>query len=276
MSYTGSGEQQDESRNELMQSLHQLFEKGSYSDLIVKCGDDVYKVHKAILCSRSVYFQKACDNMAFQEAQTGVIDFEVEEPVHPVAVKLTMHYLYHLDYPHQPMPQDGDAVTGVTEPETVANTTSHDGDAVHLTRIRCNAEVGRSCNKKKCQKHKRGRGLPPSSNLTTHARVFAIAEYLVIPGLKVLAVKKFREEVQKSWNSDDFFEAMEVVYTSTGEDVREMRDAIVDAIHSHQELLDSVRVKHSLRNNPPLTFDVLMRLRQTAILKETGLYDEWR
>jgi len=32
---------------------------GDYSDLAIKCGDDMYKVHKLIVCTRSEFFARA-------------------------------------------------------------------------------------------------------------------------------------------------------------------------------------------------------------------------
>jgi len=32
---------------------------GDYSDLAIKCGDDIYKVHKLIVCTRSEFFARA-------------------------------------------------------------------------------------------------------------------------------------------------------------------------------------------------------------------------
>ena len=32
-----------------------------YSDLVVRCGEAEYKVHRAILCPRSAFFAKACN-----------------------------------------------------------------------------------------------------------------------------------------------------------------------------------------------------------------------
>ncbi|KAF2221710.1 hypothetical protein BDZ85DRAFT_320031 [Elsinoe ampelina] len=46
--------------------LSGLRESGDYSDLIVKCGSKIHRVHKAILCSRSDYFKVACKPDAFK------------------------------------------------------------------------------------------------------------------------------------------------------------------------------------------------------------------
>ena len=42
-------------------SLTSIFKSEKYSDLIIRCGDRVFKVHRAIVCPRSHFFAAACD-----------------------------------------------------------------------------------------------------------------------------------------------------------------------------------------------------------------------
>lgn len=51
---------------------------GKYSDLTVTCNYRQWSVHKAILCSRSGFFDGACSNQ-FREADTGVIDLSEDD-----------------------------------------------------------------------------------------------------------------------------------------------------------------------------------------------------
>ncbi|KAH0292288.1 hypothetical protein M436DRAFT_60948 [Aureobasidium namibiae CBS 147.97] len=81
-------------RKELMSALSTLHLGGKYSDLTVKCNSREYNVHRAILCSRSGFFDGACSNQ-FREAQTGLIDLSEEDEE---AVEHMIHYFYHLDY----------------------------------------------------------------------------------------------------------------------------------------------------------------------------------
>src|SRR5947207_15393716 len=37
-----------------------LLESGKYSDLTLTCGDDEYRVHRAIVCPHSAFFEAAC------------------------------------------------------------------------------------------------------------------------------------------------------------------------------------------------------------------------
>lgn len=77
-----------------MSALSTLHLGGKYSDLTVKCNSREYNVHRAILCSRSGFFDGACSNQ-FREAQTGLIDLSEEDEE---AVEHMIHYFYHLDY----------------------------------------------------------------------------------------------------------------------------------------------------------------------------------
>lgn len=55
-----------------------LYAGGKYSDLTVTCGFRQWHVHRAILCSRSGFFDGACGN-AFLEAERRVIDLSEDD-----------------------------------------------------------------------------------------------------------------------------------------------------------------------------------------------------
>ncbi|KAF4946278.1 hypothetical protein FGADI_11304 [Fusarium gaditjirri] len=75
-------------------ALVDLLKTGDYSDLVISCGKDQYRVHKAIICPRSHFFKAACDGK-FKEAQTGTIDLPDDDPI---AVRMMIEYLYHDAY----------------------------------------------------------------------------------------------------------------------------------------------------------------------------------
>ncbi|KAF2454058.1 hypothetical protein BDY21DRAFT_291794 [Lineolata rhizophorae] len=84
----------EQPNNELMSALSTLLEAGKYSDLSIVCGSKRYAVHRAIICSRSGFFDGACSS-PFREAETGIIDLGEDDAE---AVEHMVHYFYHLDY----------------------------------------------------------------------------------------------------------------------------------------------------------------------------------
>lgn len=91
---------------------------GKFSDLTVTCGYRQWHVHRAILCSRSGFFDGACSN-AFLEAQNRVIDLSeddeeaVDQMIRCMSTTLDDNNVgraligndldfYHLDYLNEP------------------------------------------------------------------------------------------------------------------------------------------------------------------------------
>ena len=92
-----------------------LFQSGDYSDVTISCGGRTWKVHRAILCPQSSFFEKACNNgflvsyycdivdyeatlyltNVSQESQTRKIDLMEDDPD---AVDRMLHYLYTHKY----------------------------------------------------------------------------------------------------------------------------------------------------------------------------------
>lgn len=63
---------------------------GKYSDLKVTCNYRQWSVHKAIVCSRSGFFDGACSHQ-FRESETGVIDLSEDDEE---AVEQMIHCAY--------------------------------------------------------------------------------------------------------------------------------------------------------------------------------------
>src|SRR4051794_17257066 len=65
-------------------------------------------------------------------------------------------------------------------------------------------------------------------SLVIHAKVYTLAEKFLIPGLKALAIRKYKAAASASLGIDDFLQSVQEVYTSTVESDRGLRDIVVD------------------------------------------------
>lgn len=92
-----------------------LYRSGDYSDFVIKCGNDRYKVHKAVVCPRSPFFraifngntkvrhlrptstkpEAPSSHSVMQESQESEVDMSAHEPI---AVQIMVTYLYRDNY----------------------------------------------------------------------------------------------------------------------------------------------------------------------------------
>ncbi|GKT52608.1 uncharacterized protein ColSpa_12789 [Colletotrichum spaethianum] len=100
------------------------------------------------------------------------------------------------------------------------------------------------------------------SDILLHAKAYAIAEKYAIDDLKSLARTKFETTAQRSWDTDDFLDAIDEAYTSTLDSDRGLRDIVLKVFAEHKELLDREQVKVLLRKLGSLTYDLVMYYHQ--------------
>ena len=98
-------------------------------------------------------------------------------------------------------------------------------------------------------------------DLVLHIRVFALAEKYDIPHLKTLSLHKFKMTAMEHWVSPYMEDALREAYDSTIPEVREMRDAMVDVLCDHEELLDKVYIEDVILEIPHLALDLIKRLK---------------
>ncbi|KAK4143077.1 uncharacterized protein C8A04DRAFT_12703, partial [Dichotomopilus funicola] len=196
-----------------------LYTSQKYSDLVISCGETEYHVHKAIVCSQSDFFAKACD-AGFRETQEGRIDLSDHDPR---LVQIMVHYLYNFEY---------DAQSQHESSPSPASETSGDGTVTKDT----------------------------PENLVTHAKVYALAEMYLIPGLKALAVQKFKAEI-KDISASVFCAVAVEVYTSTIESEEGLRDIVVETLSRNMGWIEKEEVQDLLKSHGTLGCALLLKIR---------------
>lgn len=187
---------------------------------------------------------------------------------------MMMHYFYHLDYPHIPLYEQAADKADSFLPS------ASDSTAMEPSKIcapdpwgfeESSTPTRRNLKKPKKPFPRGWVGLDTATpirdpNLIIHANVYALGEQYGVEGLKAVALQKFSKEVDVHWATDDFLQAAELVYNSTPEHDRGMRDVIKNTFYRHRrELLDRENVKRYLRDVTDLAYDVLMHLYKEGV-----------
>lgn len=112
-------------------------------------------------------------------------------------------------------------------------------------------------------------------NIITHASMFAVAVKYQVPELCHFAKCSFRHGVQTAWASEAFAEAIDIVFTSTPDDVSDLRKIVIDTIHSYfSAIMNKAEIKDVLLKHPLLSYEMLklelVSSRRSAVTTEAG------
>ncbi|KAL5867590.1 hypothetical protein ACKVWM_011610 [Pyricularia oryzae] len=233
---------------ELKESMIRLLQSGEYSDMAIICGDEIYKVHKAI------------------ESQTCQINLS---DYNPHAVKLVIDFFYLLDYTplHSASTETGEREKNLGSAARTIESAPEYADE----------ELARSNKKGKKKKDKSAAGYKNSdvessdlaqplrneTYLLDHCHVYALADYLQVSELKGLAASKFRTEVEKQWYHPDFFEAIQAIYGTSTRNDRLLRDIVVEILRKKKDLLDRFEYQN-LISELDLAFELLMSVHKAG------------
>ncbi|KAK0252130.1 hypothetical protein LTR91_005568 [Friedmanniomyces endolithicus] len=279
-------------RADLLDALSALHVGGKYSDLTILCNYRQWAVHRAILCSRSGFFDGACGS-EFAEADSRVIDLSEDDEE---AVNLMIHFFYHLDYlnePEQPratvfrhralsdarkkLPPKLDLSLVCDPLMAVAGCYTPESPASPVTAPKDGGESPDSSTKVPRSPVRRGAQTPPLSlgsesdyesydeeeelpedqpNLVIHARVYALAEKYDIPSLKHIAKQKLEMAMACNYDSPDLPLAIEEVYCSTIDTDRGLRDIVCEAFRCHPQLASTPDVRQAIFELPSLALDL--------------------
>ena len=97
-------------------------------------------------------------------------------------------------------------------------------------------------------------------HLIEHVKLFAMAVKYHIEPLQKLAVEKFEKEANNHWNHQDFVEAIFLAYTTTSDEVTQLREVALRVLSAHcKKIIPRADVRSLLSNVTSLAYDLLMR-----------------
>ncbi|KAJ5435461.1 hypothetical protein N7445_006346 [Penicillium cf. griseofulvum] len=193
------GKKKSSSNRRRHQRYNSMHHNPRYSDLTIVCGGNEYHVRKYIVCPRSDFFAKVCDN-GFQESSTNRVARQKE----PVLVRGMIEYLYYLD--HKVPPRETDVFISL---DNMASDTDTGGMGIHSE--------------------------PPEDTVTTldpisvHILMYSPADRMLTEGLKLLPKGKVEQELGQRLIPGIFTHAMTQIYNSTHESERGLRDMVIRA-----------------------------------------------
>jgi len=265
-----------------------LFLTGNYSDLTIVCGAKRYPVHRALLATRSPFFEGACRN-GFREAQSGLVDLSEDDAE---AVEHMVHYFYHNDYLNKPLSRHSSrrssrsgsspslppsmrrspprqlnlalSADPLLAQATAANnapiTPPADGPAFQnfdLSSKLSDTPIAHQFEDDDVESV--GSEPEPAiekSHLVVHAKVYAIAEKYGIVGLKALSRSKFIDEMDVHLGGPDLPMACQEAYESTYHTDRGLRDVIIQAFRANPDLSRRPEVGMAVRETPGLAWEL--------------------
>ncbi|KID95710.1 hypothetical protein MAJ_08356, partial [Metarhizium majus ARSEF 297] len=102
---------------------------------------------------------------------------------------------------------------------------------------------------------------PDDDELSKDVRVYQLADYFEVDGLKDYALQKFQAKITKLWVSEVFVDCIRDVYRSTSDEKCKMRGAVVYVVHQHvSELWGKGPFKELLREGGDFAVDLMSKL----------------
>ncbi|PVI05400.1 hypothetical protein DM02DRAFT_668342 [Periconia macrospinosa] len=257
------------SRELLLSDIKDLLTSGEYSDLTITCGDDTYKVHKAIVCKRSEFFKRAV-SFGGKETEDNLIELKEDEPE---VIELLLEYLYSGDY-NTPDSKNDEAVLTPSKPAENEYGQIYSYEFPHTCQGHGSGIV---CPHHECERpHLRRPGYANYVNefecedcmmtcinygtdaaLLTHSKMYEMADKYSISGLKYFVMLKFQACCKAFWNSPMFPLTAHHAFISTPENDKGLRDIITNTISMHMELLKKPEVEALMLEFNGLAFSLL-------------------
>ncbi|KAH7091580.1 hypothetical protein FB567DRAFT_436686, partial [Paraphoma chrysanthemicola] len=262
-----------------------LLRNGNYADLIVTCSSDTYNVHKAVVCARSGFFERAERFPVGKESVESRIDLPEDDPA---TIKLLIEYLYEAEY--DPRLPDSNESSNVTDPVKPFVKGPKDADYhynfPHTCQPGCPTPHHMVCPHHECGERDGdcdddcvdficttccGPKILPAptgdaTQLVLHAKMYEIGDKYHVLGLKQLAREKFIRASAVFWDSEHFGSAIHHAYSTTPEEDKGLRVVVTEVIAQHMELLNKPAIETLAKEFNGLAFG-LLKAHTKAFLK---------
>ncbi|KAI9824946.1 MAG: hypothetical protein M1826_007198 [Phylliscum demangeonii] len=221
--------------------VHKLYETGEFSDLLIRCRGQEFRVHRAI------------------EAFSGEIELDDD----PDSVSRMLRYIYTSNYEDSKLapglPKASVKAVDVTKTSTTSAASTLDLAAKTTSGIR-NLEW---------------------LTLKNNALVYAVADKCNIPLLKDLAKEKFTRRANYLWPPAGLSSVLRSVYLTTPDKDRGLRTVVIGLCTQHlSELIASKDFRACVPKLSSFTFDLLQACLvkylgvKDFLLEEIELYDD--
>ncbi|OAL51581.1 hypothetical protein IQ07DRAFT_585952 [Pyrenochaeta sp. DS3sAY3a] len=232
------------------------YENGEFTDLTITCGSFTTHVHKLVVCASCDFFRKSVEFAAGREAEERSINLPEDDPD---MIQRLITYLYINDYnpsgdfPVTPLKMDQQHESSIL-PSATYHSRYRDDDVPGIPgHYQCacleyNTKkitqsmvvVDKKAQPKDYAAVEKPRTTVEITNpLTIHATMYALADKYQVSGLGHIAKDKFKSCLFHHVHSEDFVSAVRIVYTSTPDSNRGLRDLVIKAFldHFHVDVL---------------------------------------
>ncbi|KAF2846096.1 hypothetical protein T440DRAFT_511104 [Plenodomus tracheiphilus IPT5] len=233
-----------------------------YSDFTITCGGEIYSVHKAVVCARSGFFERAERFPQEDGSLKGNVDLSEDEPA---IVKLLVQYLYeglhgfpalgthsapvftgsrlsryYYEFPH---------TCSSRYPPPEHKVCDHHSCRSDPYDDECNDFVCKVC----CPYW----SLPPAETMLLHAKMYEIGDKYDVTGLKDLSKHNFHLSCISHWNDDTFASSAHYAFSTTPDEDKGLRDIVSQTIADHMVLLNKPAVEAILNEFNGLAVGIL-------------------
>lgn len=124
------------------------------------------------------------------------------------------------------------------------------------TRVRADTPQHLDRHESDGERHDTGDDTESESHLVLHTQVYALGEKYDIPSLKQLARQKFEMAAACYYDAAELAEAIDMVYQSTIDTDRGLRDVVVQLFRMHPQLAQTQDMYAVIKDTPGLALDL--------------------